>query len=55
MVVVPDPEVLKKADAIIAPLVESCVQCDEESAMLSEARDALLPRLLSGEITVEKA
>ena len=54
-VVVPDPAVLKEADAIIAPLVERCVQCDEESAMLSEARDVLLPRLLSGEITVEKA
>ncbi len=51
-VVVPDPAVLKAADAIIAPLVARCVQCDEESATLDVVRDTLLPRLLSGEVAI---
>ena len=54
-VVVPDLQLLQKADLIIAPLVERWLQLSEESAILSATRDALLPRLMSGEVTVENA
>lgn len=52
-VVVADPQILNEADSLISPLIERCLQSEEESAMLTDARDALLPRLLSGEIKVE--
>ena len=50
--VVPTPEVMKAADDIIGPLFERLVANDLESRALAVTRDFLLPKLMSGEITV---
>jgi type I restriction enzyme S subunit len=55
LVAVPPPEVLSKADALIAPLLEKQVENNLEIRILSQLRDTLLPKLLSGEIRVKDA
>jgi type I restriction enzyme, S subunit len=52
---VPPPGVLKRFDAIAKPLFEKIHANDEESRTLAALRDALLPKLLSGELRVPAA
>lgn len=55
MVTVPNPSVLKAADALIGPLIDRCVANALESRTLAELRDLLLPKLMSGEIRLRDA
>jgi type I restriction enzyme, S subunit len=48
-------EVLVQFDAKVAPLHQRAAATAQESSVLSELRDALLPRLMSGEIRVRDA
>ena len=52
-VVIPNDEMLAKIDAIMHPIFESIINNEQESRRLAELRDALLPKLMSGEIKVE--
>jgi len=51
-VVVPPPEVIEVAGARLAALVQREVRYAVEGHALMEQRDALLPRLVSGEFGV---
>jgi type I restriction enzyme S subunit len=51
-VIVPSDEVLQKADKLIRPLMDLVVKNRVQSRTLASIRDALLPRLLSGEVRV---
>lgn len=53
--VVPSDEILDAANDVCAPLVESFIQNELEVRTLAALRDALLPRLLSGELRVREA
>ncbi len=53
-VVVPSPEVAERFAQIVDPLFAAIKQRDEESRTLASIRDALLPRLLSGELRVRE-
>ena len=55
LVVVPPAEILTRADALIGPLLSRGIQNSLESRTLASIRDALLPKLLSGEIRVKDA
>ncbi|WP_229652163.1 restriction endonuclease subunit S [Vibrio parahaemolyticus] len=48
----PDPNVLAKFEDIVTPLFEKMVANNEQNKSLSELRDTLLPKLLSGELTL---
>jgi type I restriction enzyme S subunit len=54
-VVVPPKEVVKALGIILSPLVESQWQRNVESRTLAALRDALLPKLISGEVWVKDA
>ena len=49
----PDNETLDRFNAIIAPMAATIVSNQKENQSLAELRDALLPKLMSGEIDVE--
>ena len=51
-VILPDEKTLGRFDEVIAPLFESMKNVAHENKKLGEIRDALLPRLMSGEIDV---
>ena len=51
----PSQDVLLVADRQIGPLFERMVHCSMESRTLVALRDALLPKLMSGELTVREA
>ena len=48
----PDEDTLRKFNELIIPLTSAIVSNQEENARLSQIRDALLPKLMSGEIDV---
>ena len=48
----PDKETLNRFNALIAPMAATIVSNQEENNRLVSIRDALLPRLMSGEIDV---
>lgn len=48
----PDDDLLQEFKKLIAPLYEQCSTIEKENITLSEIRDALLPKLLSGEIEI---
>ena len=48
----PDADTLRKFNELIIPLTSAIVSNQEENARLSQIRDALLPKLMSGEIDV---
>lgn len=48
----PDNETLDRFNAIIAPMAAAIVSNQEENQRLAEIRDALLPKLMSGELVV---
>lgn len=50
------PEPLAKSfDALVQPIIERIVASIHESRTLAALRDALLPKLISGEIRVKDA
>ena len=53
-IVRPDDETLDSFQKIIAPLFGLMEACQQESKQLAALRDALLPKLMSGEIDVSK-
>jgi len=55
MVAVPPPDALALGDRAIAPLLEAAIARALESRTLTELRDALLPKLMSGELRVSDA
>jgi type I restriction enzyme S subunit len=54
-VVAPSPEVMRTFEQLARPLYERFVECARESRELATLRDALLPKLISGELQVENA
>ena len=48
----PDNDTLTRFNAVIAPMVSAIVVNQQENARLASVRDALLPKLMSGEIDV---
>lgn len=48
----PDNETLGKFNELIIPMTSAIVSNQEENTRLSQLRDALLPRLMSGELDV---
>ena len=50
--VMPDASVLADFDSIVTPLFEGMLNVDRENRRLVGIRDALLPRLMSGEVDV---
>ena len=49
---IPDDDSLSRFDSIVAPMFLAMQQNTQESSKLAETRDALLPRLMSGELDV---
>ena len=49
----PDEESLNQFDSLTMPIYQAIVKNQEESIRLAEIRDALLPRLMSGELECE--
>jgi type I restriction enzyme, S subunit len=54
-VVIPPSQVLSVFESLVDPLLELIWRNEEEARTLEALRDALLPKLLSGEIRVRKA
>ncbi|MEZ4416166.1 MAG: restriction endonuclease subunit S [Gemmatimonadota bacterium] len=54
-IVVPDEEVVRAAEGAFLPMIETQLSNLRESHTLAALRDALLPRLLSGELWVREA
>jgi type I restriction enzyme S subunit len=52
---IPPDEILGRWDRIIGPIYELGHRLERQAQMLSELRDALLPRLISGEIRIGDA
>lgn len=52
--VLPDDETLNRFNAVARPVVKAIVANQAENKQLSALRDALLPKLMSGEIDVSK-
>ncbi|MBM4330807.1 MAG: restriction endonuclease subunit S [Deltaproteobacteria bacterium] len=52
---VPSQELLRAMDAVIQPIVESTWRREVQSRTLAAIRDALLPKLISGELRVKDA
>jgi type I restriction enzyme S subunit len=50
--ILPDVETLKNYSVIVKPIVEKQVAYQKENARLADIRDAILPRLMSGELSV---
>lgn len=50
LVLIPSSEVLKAADEVFAPLIDAFINNSTMAANLSQLRDTLLPRLMSGEL-----
>lgn len=54
-VVIPDTNTQEKFDLLIEPTLKLISNLSNQNRYLKEARDILLPRLMSGVIDVEKA
>ena len=54
-VVIPQPAIRSAFESIVHPMLRSCVARLQECQELASVRDALLPKLLSGEIRVPEA
>lgn len=53
-VIIPTVAIMKSFDEIVGPMFESILSNQKENIKLAEIRDALLPRLMSGELDVSK-
>lgn len=51
----PAEQLLRRVDAIMAPLIESTWRRQAQSRTLAALRDSLLPKLISGELTAKDA
>ena len=51
-VLLPDNAILKRFNDLVRPIFQLLVQNQEESLRLAEVRDALLPKLMSGELNL---
>ena len=49
---IPDSDTFAKFESIVAPMYQTIQQNTQESGKLTELRDSLLPRLMSGELDV---
>ncbi len=54
-VLLPDVDFMKAADVILQPLLNRRLQCGVENQILSQLRDTILPKLISGELRVGDA
>ncbi len=54
-VIVPSAEVLQEAGAFIAPLLDRWLSNAEQAQTLTQLRDTLLPRLISGQLRLPEA
>jgi type I restriction enzyme S subunit len=52
---IPSPALLRAMDVVFAPFIESTWRRAVESRTLGALRDALLPKLISGELRVKDA
>ena len=52
-VLIPNAEILSKMDNIIAPIFDAIISRRVENKTLATLRDTLLPKLMSGELSVE--
>ena len=50
--VVPPVDLVSACSKIILPIIEGEITCQQETKMLAETRDYLLPKLMSGEVRV---
>ena len=48
----PDEDILSKFNELVIPMTSTVISNQEENARLSQLRDALLPKLMSGELDV---
>lgn len=53
LIAIPPTEIMKKANELIAPLIDNFINKDIESQKLFKIRDSLLPKLMSGKIRVK--
>jgi type I restriction enzyme S subunit len=51
-VIVPDDKTLERMDRLLSPILERISGIKVETEVLSEIRDLLLPKLMSGKIRV---
>ena len=51
-IIIPSEEICTRFDKQFKPMVDSITKLAEQNIWLSEARDRLLPKLMSGEIEV---
>ena len=54
-VLIPDEDGYRELGSLLAPMYEQAVACRVESRNLALLRDSLLPRLMSGELSVSEA
>ena len=54
-VIIPDEDSYRQLSDLIAPLYEQVINNRVESRKLSQLRDFLLPKLMTGEISVQEA
>ena len=50
----PDEDTLSKFNELVIPMTDAVVSNQKENARLSQLRDTLLPKLMSGEIDVSE-
>jgi type I restriction enzyme S subunit len=54
-IVIPDAKMIATFDALMSPLRRRCANAARQSATLAALRDALLPKLISGELRIADA
>lgn len=54
-VVVPGADCLSSFERLLSPLIDTALNCAQESHVMSRLRDVLLPKLMSGEIRLREA
>lgn len=52
-IILPEDEVLEQFDEIVKPIIEKILQNSNESRTLSQIRDRLLTKLVTGKIQVK--
>ena len=53
-VIIPAPEVAARFEQIVTPMFDAILTNQRQSAILTKIREALLPKLISGKITVSR-
>jgi type I restriction enzyme S subunit len=52
---IPSQELIKRSAEVMTPLIERSILSQQESKVISELRDTLLPKLISGELRIPDA